>query len=274
MKLCGYIRNGQAPHSAQDFRDLSVEELKHNARFRPVVAEARSRLTLFRVLDENFREWTDYLQSLLHPRAVNDDVVVLNLERLLLNYLACAYHIRAHFEASFQQRFRTDGSEQKKYKMLVENLGQSSWPFAFFLDFRNLIQHQGLGLGFYRRQVTPTSVSLEITLNAAELLQTTKDWPRSKLTPAKGVLELITLLRDFHAVMLQKYSGIVIQTLFADLPPAVDFYKKLAAEVREKDPALVMALRENAPHSSGEARLIFVPNDLLAELGLAGAVGK
>ena len=273
MKLAGYISHGGGVQTAHDLRDLSAEELKQHALFKPVVAEAKNRLALFRVLDENYREWSDYLQTLLHPGSMDEEAVVLNLERLLLNYLTCAHHLRQHFETSFQQRFRTDSSEQKKYKMLLDGLTQSSWPFAFFLDYRNCVQHQGLALGFFKRKVTPTSVSLEITLNAAELLNTTKDWPRSKLAAPKGIMELVPLLRDFHTQMMQKYSGIVIQTLFTDLPAASEFYKKLAAEVRQKDANLTMALRTGEP-TAVDNKLVFVPNDLFVELGLAGVVRK
>jgi hypothetical protein len=273
MKLAGYIAEGGAIKNVQDLRDLSAEELKQHALFKPVVAEAKNRLALFRVLDENHREWGDYLQTLLHPGPVEEEAVVLNLERLLLNYLTSAHHLRQHFEASFQQRFRTDSSEQKKYKMLLDALTQASWPFAFFLDYRNCAQQKGVALGFFKRKVSPTSVSLEITLNAAELLNTTKDWPRSKLAAAKGIMELVPLLREFHAQMMQKYSGIIIQTLFAELIPAAEFYKKLAAEVAQKGAGLTMALRNGEP-TAVDNKLVFVPNDLFAELGLAAAVRK
>jgi len=269
MKLAGYLGTRTDVKEVHDLRDLTADELKHHALYKPVVAEAGNRLVLFRVLDENFREWNDYLQSLLHPGPLDDDAIALNLDRLLLNYLTCAQHIRAHFEGSFQQRFRTDSSEQKKYKMLLENLGQTSWTFSFFLDFRNYLQHQGLGLGFFKRKITPTAVSLEITLNSVELLNTTKDWPRSKLTAAKGILELTALLRDFHSQMMQKYSGIIIQTLFADLNPAADFYKKLTSEVHKTHPASAMAFSNGT-----DAKLTFVPNDLFAELGISGVIKK
>jgi len=273
VKLAGYIGDGRTVKETHDFRDLTAEELKQQALYKSVVAEARNRLALFRVLDENHRDWSEFLQSLLHPGPLDDEAVVLQLERRLLNYLTCAHHIRQHFEASFQQRFRTDSSEQKKYKMLLDGLTQASWPFAFFLDYRNCVQHQGLALGFFKRKLSPTAVSLEITLNAAELLNTTKDWPRSKLAASKGIMELVPLLREFHTQMMQKYSGIVIQTLFAELIPASDFYKKLAAEVTQKDPRLTMALRSGEP-TAVDNKLVFVPNDLFAELGLAGVVRK
>ncbi len=277
MKITGYVKNHGTPTETHDLRDLSVEELKHHAVFKPVVAEARSRFALFRVLDDNFHEWTDYLKSLLHPGAVDDDAVALKLDRLLLNYLNAAHHLRQHFEASFQQRLRADDAEHKRYKMLVEQLTQTSWPFAFIQDFRFHLQRQGLGLGFFRRTVGPTSVTLEITLNAAEILNLTKDWPRSKLAATKGIMPLVPLLRDFHAQMMQGYAGIVVRTLFAELLPAEEFYKKLAAEVRQKDPRLSLAFRDDGASLSGsnaEPKLIFVPNDLLAELGVPTMVRK
>ncbi len=274
MKLAGYTPRGGSAENIQELRDLTAEELKQHNLYKPVVTEAKNRLILFRVLDENYREWTEYLQSLLHPEPVDEDVVALKLDRLLLNYLTCAHHLRAHFEGSFNQRFRVGDAEQKKYKMLLDQLCQTAWSFAFFLDFGNYLRHQGLGLGFFKRKLTATSVSVELTLNAAELLNVTKDWPRSKLTPAKGIMELTGLLRDFHTLMMQKYSGIVIQTLFADLLPASEFYKKLAGEVRAKSPGLTMALRNGDAAPAGEPRLTQVPNDLFAELGLAAMVKK
>lgn len=248
MKLSAYPTttpsSGPAPGPILDLRDLSVEELKLDAVYRPVVTEARSRFALFRILDQNFSEWSSYLNSLLSPNPLDDSAARLNLDRLLLNYLHGAYALRQHFETLFQQRLRTDDASQKKYKILVDQLCQTSWPFAFFLDFRHYLNHEGLAIGFFKRKLSPTSVSLEITLNAVELLNTTKDWPRSKLTAAKGLIEIAPFLRDLHTQLSQNYAAIVIKTFFPDLAPAADFYKKLAAEVREKHPTLTLALRE------------------------------
>jgi hypothetical protein len=252
-----------------DLRDLSVEELKLDALYRPVVAEARSRFALFRILDQNYQDWSNCLAALISPLPLDESAARLNLDRLLLNYFTCAFHLRQHFETLFQQRLRTDDSSQKKYKMLVDQLCQTSWPFAFFLDFRHYLNHEGLAIGFYKRKLSPTSVSLELTLNSVELLQATKDWPRSRLTAAKGLIEIAPLLRDLHAQLQQNYAAIVVKTFFADLLPAAEFYKKLAAEVRLAHPACLMALRDPASGSAAEPRLLFAPNDLFADLGLA-----
>ncbi len=280
MKLSAFSGPRSAPSEILDLRDLSVDELKQVAVFKPVLAEARHRLALFRVLDDNYRAWTAELQSLLHPGPVDDEAARLALDRHLLNYLNCAHHLRLHFETSFQQRLRADDAAQKKYKIAVDGLAQSSWAFAFYLDLRHYLNLEGLGLGFCKRKLSPTSVALELTLNSVELLNTTKDWPRSKLSAAKGLIDLAPLLRDLHAQLLQNYAAIVLKTLFADLPAAAEFYKKLAAEVHQARPGYSMALREPAPGAANpapipaDAKLVFVPNDLFAELGLAVAAKK
>ena len=282
MKLSAYPSANSAsrsladsPHSAGqqnarenvlDLRDLSVEELKLDALFRPVVTDARARFALFRILDQNYLDWSNFLASLLSPLPLDDAAARLNLDRLLLNYFTCAHHLRQHFETLFQQRLRTDDASQKKYKMLVDQLAQTSWPFAFFLDFRHYLNHEGLALGFFKRKLSPTSVSLELTLNSVELLNATKDWPRSKLTAAKGLIEVAPLLRDIHTQLRQAYASIVVKTFFPDLAPAAEFYKKLSDEVRQKDPATAAALREN------ETKLFPLPADLFAELGLPTAI--
>ena len=271
MKLSAYpasALSAAAPGPVHDLRDLTVDELKLDVFYRPVVAEARARFALFRLLDQNYQDWASHLNSLLSPLPLDDHAAALGLDRLLLNYLHGAYALRLHFETSFQQRFRTDSSEQKKYKMLVDQLGQTSWPFAFFLDFRGHLQHRGLAIGHFKRTVTPTSVVVELTWSGADLQKFIKDWPRSKLTASRGTLEIVPLVREFHARLMDNYAHIILKTFFADLVPAADFYKKLAAEVRHAHPALSMVFRDGVSKAA-DPKLVFVPNDLFAELGLA-----
>src|SRR6266446_7577346 len=110
MKLAGYI--GQL-NNFTVFRDLRDAEFAKHNQYTSVVAEARNRLKLFRILDHNFRQWSDYLNTLLSTKPGDHDEEMLHLDRLLLNYLTCAYTVREHFEVSFQQRFRKDEAKQK-----------------------------------------------------------------------------------------------------------------------------------------------------------------
>src|SRR5688572_23039949 len=81
VKLAGYI--GQL-NNFTVFRDLTEDELKNHQSFASVVGEARNRLKLFRILDRNYQEWTNYLSSLLTTNRGDHDDEMLHLDRLLL----------------------------------------------------------------------------------------------------------------------------------------------------------------------------------------------
>jgi hypothetical protein len=97
-------------------RDLTEDELASHERFTPVVGEAMERFVLFKILAQNYAEWRNYVRSLLSAGVdpIGSGNERLNLDRLLLNYLTCAYTIREHCEVSFQQRFRNDKSEARE----------------------------------------------------------------------------------------------------------------------------------------------------------------
>src|ERR1700751_2818786 len=96
-------------HYRQEFelvRDLTETEITDHAKYIPIIVEARNRLKLFKILQKNYWEWRRSLNSLPAPQTRKNEEEALELERLLLNYLKCAYTIREHFEVSFVRRFR------------------------------------------------------------------------------------------------------------------------------------------------------------------------
>ena len=79
-------------------RDLQGTEMSSHSRYTPIVAEARNRLSLFRILHRNFLEWRSFVDDMLNPKTKEKDDTLDELNRLLLNYLTCSYTIREHFE--------------------------------------------------------------------------------------------------------------------------------------------------------------------------------
>jgi len=272
MKLLGH---SAAPNHIQIFRDLEVSEVASHLKFTPIVAEARNRFNLFRILVENYTEWRSFLDSLLSIKPEQNKDEMLELDRLLLNYLTCAYTIQEHFKVSFQRRFRKDTAKQKDYAEFLDKLCATSWPFAFFLDFRSHVQHCGLGIGEFHRNVSATSVVLNVTHDATKLLEENKDWPRSKLTGKEGNLDLVTLLEEFHLRMLQHYAVYVAKTFLPEIFPAAEFYGRLTEEIHRASSDFRMVFHEEdiATKTEGDKhtlrlQLSFVPNDLFAELGI------
>lgn len=273
MKLVGFNPNGNRLHL---IRDLSEDEIANHEKFITVFTEARSRFHLFKILGRNYTEWISYINLLLNPLTNNDDDAMLQLDRLLLNYLSCAYTIHEHFKTSFRRRFRKNEEKLKEYDAFIEALCAKSWEFAFFLDFRGYVQHCGLGTSNFNRQRNLTSVTLQITQDAAQLVEDSKEWKRSKLTGKEGQLELAKLLQEFHHRMLATFGGHVAKIFFPDLFPAAKFYSGLTNEAKKIDGGFRMFFIPDGPEVKTEGdkqkmnlTLSCVPNEVFTELGIS-----
>ncbi len=258
------------------FRDLTAEELNQHTAFTSSLAEARNRLSLFRMLARNYTEWRQYLNRLLSPDFHEDNNVSEELNRLLLNYLTFAYAIQEHFEVSLRQRFKKDPATLKAYSDFVDRLCKLCWPFAFFLDFRGYFQHVGLGISANSRKSDDTSVRISVKACPSLLLAGSRQWKRSGLTAEKRDLDLVALLKEFHIQMFQSYAKFVAKTFFPELQPADEFYGRLTKEVQERHPTARMIFFSKKPKfrtqpnakSSIKFTAIAVPNNVYREIGI------
>ncbi|HEY5345090.1 MAG TPA: hypothetical protein VIK62_01955, partial [Verrucomicrobiae bacterium] len=233
MQLVGFSSNGNRVHFV---RDLTEEEIAKDKKYTAIFTEARGRFHLFKILSLNYAEWTANINLLLNPQSKNHDSEILQLDRLLLNYLSCAYTIHEHFKTSLRRRFRNTPEKLKAYDDFVGKLCEKSWEFAFLLDFRGYVQHCGLGVGQFNRQATLTSVTLSIGCDAAQLAANSREWKRSKLTGKEGSIELAPIVQEFHHRMLESYGGYAAKLFYPDLFPAAQFYLELTNEVKKHGP--------------------------------------
>jgi hypothetical protein len=258
-------------------RDVTEPEIIEHKRHVPVITEARERLKLFQILDYNYREWKQYVGSLLSANPHRNDEL-LHLDRLLLNYVTCAYTIEQHFAASFRRRYRNNPEKQKAHREFLNNLYRRSWPTAFLLDFRGYIQHCGLGIGFYNRPIGESSVKVIITCDARELVGKTR-WERSKLTAERGKIDIVRMLRECQFHLSQSYGSFIVAMFFPELKAAAKFYENLTKEVHHKHPNYRMVfferrrIRKDAfGNKRWQVQFTEVPNDLFKELGLSPSV--
>src|SRR5262249_29666869 len=126
------------------------------------------------------------------------------------------------------------------------------------------------------RTVNDTSVRIEIAADAKTLLSESKHWKSSRLKAAQGELDLVRIIKEFHIQMLQSYASFVAHTFFPELVPASKFYGDLTKEVRQKNPTARMVFYPEKPQMTTDKvgkvsinlKPIFVPNDVLNELGI------
>lgn len=257
-------------------RDLTAEELETHKNHTKVVTEARNRLALFRMLERNyqdFRRFIDDLASLGHEDQGNDGE---ELDRLILNYLTFAYSIQQHFEVSFGRRFKRNQEEKDKYADFLDRLCDACWPFAFILDFRGYVQHVGLAVGNFKRNVSLSSVEVIVTADPERLTRESRQWQRSGLKEDSDTVDLVKTLHEFHIQMLQSYGNFVATTFFPELVPASEFYANLTEEAKRRDSGARMVFFTKEPdvtHEEGgkvkiNAQLVFPPNSLFEELGI------
>jgi hypothetical protein len=278
IKLARWVEGDVATLTV--LRDLTPGELSLHERYQPLTGAAMERLALFKLLAHNYEEWKTYLESLLSAQPLGDEGAKLNLNRLLLNYLTCAYTIREHFQVVLKQRFRGDPSKISDYEAFIQRLVAGSWATAFFFDFRDYVQHRGLGIGNYHRNVTRTSVVLTISCDAAALAQESRhlerDWHHSKLKGTEGTLELVPLLAQFHEQMLKSYARYVTKLIYPELEEAAEFYSLLTREAVAENAGFKMVLSNGnaviekiGDRTDYKYSLLCAPNDLFAEVGLA-----
>jgi len=271
MKLLGFSDSGKRLHFV---RDLTEQEKEMHRKSLPTWTDARNKFHLFKLLGLNYSEWIAYINILLTPTMREEDIVV-KLDRLLLNYLSCAYTIQEHFKGSIRRRFKNNTAKKEEYDTFIDELCKKSWEYAFFLDFRGYVQHCGLGIGKFNRQANLTSVTVSIGQDAKELLENSKEWKRCELTGKEGVLDLVKMLNEYHHRMTEQYGRFVAKLFYPELVQIANFYSDLTREVQQINLGFRMVFIENDPKINTEGdkqtmnlELSFVPNDLFAELGI------
>jgi hypothetical protein len=253
----------------EPIRKLTDAEIHKHRKYTPIFKEAENRLKLFQILRLNYETWKAFTDSLLQPRETNPDPMLI-ADQLLFNFLASAYGITEHFGVSFRQRFKKHPQTIKDYAAFVERLCDGSWAFAFFLDFRNYVQHVALPVGRYQKHWSRNHVNLAITQDAKTLLKEYRDWKRSKLEAKHGKLNLIDLSAEYYIRLGQDYGSYVANTFFPELVEMNAFYTGLTTETKKAVPEGRMVFFSKM--KSLPPKLSFtvsqVANDVFGEIGI------
>jgi hypothetical protein len=274
MKGLTYLAaRDNATHRIDSLRPLTQEELDFDSQAAPVYSEAASRLELFQILRKNYHAWESLIRQMLTPGATTPDDVEIN--RLMLNFLTCAYSIVEHFECSYRRRFRHYPEKIAEYERLLEDLFKNSWACAFFMDFRNYVQHVGLPTRGVSRHETRSSVSISITQDSRLLLNESREWQRCGLVPERGMIDLVELTDEFFLVFVRNYGGLVARTFHPQLKKVDEFFRRLTMEVHRQYPNSRMGFMED--HGTSLDSLVLTkritfsdrPNLVYEELGIA-----
>jgi hypothetical protein len=230
--LAGFRNDGAV--SIRRLRALTEEEHRLYTDFLAVAVKARNRFRMFKLLELNYRAWDSLIKALLRPETLHEDEM-LELDRMLLNFLTSARALLDHFTQYYVQAHRGT-AEENKFRDYLETLTTKKWAFAFFQDFRNFIQHCGLGVCNYSKHVGHRSVELKVEADAVWLLQHYNRWTCSNLQASHGKLDLITLVQEYYFVLIHSVGPFLARAFFPKLVDAHNFFATMGKEVGDAAP--------------------------------------
>lgn len=250
-------------------RELTEDEQDKLAEYTKIAASANNRFKLFAILSRNYEEWWNYTRSLLAAggELVSDEM--LELDRLLMNFLSSAKSVLEHFKQEWTQIYRKTEREGD-FKIYIKKLEDNCWAFAFFQDMRNFTQHCGLPVGTYSRNTNATSVTLAVQADAEWLLDHYKKWDKSKLTKDKGLFDLITLCQDYHLRLKRDFGQFVATAIVPSLGDAHNFLARLSNEAKQHNPngEYKLITKLNMKSDGIDFQFSMPPSDLLGSLGI------
>jgi hypothetical protein len=250
-----------------EIRDLSEDEVIQYGKSMAVYAAARNRFRLFRIFHLNYKAWEGFVKATRKPGGALGDEM-LELDRLMLNFLTAAKALIDHFTQFYIQSHRKT-PEENHFSELLDLLSGRSWAFAFFQDFRNFVQHCGLPTGSCEMSVKEGLITMEVGADAEWLLANHTGWKLSKLAKTHGKLNLLTLAHEYYQCVMSELGMFLAKAFFPKVVEAHNFFAVLANEVAQVVPTHTMILITQAEGNGNEVTLSFelIPNDVFGELG-------
>lgn len=250
-------------------RELTDEEVKKLDDYTALAMKYRSRFELFKILNRNYEEWWRYIQSLLRPVNGLSEPELLEIDRLLMNYMTSAKSVIDQCQGYYKQEFRGT-PEEDDLKNYIKKCEQKSWPFAFYQDLRNFVQHCGLPTGKFTRTANRHSVSLVIGTEASDLLRQYNKWGKSKLDASNGLIDLIDVTQHYHHNLTHDFGGFIAKRFVPNLFDAHNFFASLANEVKQVGEKSETHIVDSYSKNGNDFSYHFVipPSDLFKSFGI------
>ncbi len=253
-------------------RALSEDEIAKREELKAPYFEAEERLRLLRVVSVNYDEFNRFCLKSLERSTLHSLNDMTEADRLIMNYLNSAYGMMEHFTRFLEGRCVKEDLD--RYKSFVRKLQQEFFPFAFFQDFRNYVQHRGLPVGrFFTERSIHDAPVLSLSYDVEALLKSYDKWNKSKLKERAGqTLDLRELLTAYHQVLMQHYIRAMFHHLLPNGVIELDaLHELLSAEVKKQlgdgfTPYIFTDIQQVGKDFKWEVQPIDV--NLLAQLGI------
>jgi len=201
---------------------------------------------------------TEYRRSQRCDDALAYDICV-DITRHLMNLLTTYRAFVDHWKTKLKRRSRKTGDTKyfDKLEALIADCKKVSFPFAFFWEFRNYVQHVGLpafGLHFSSNLTSGSEPGVfhrsEIYLSRDALLQS-YDWDKAEglLRKQRNELDVIACLESVIPSM-EQLAIICIESGLEVVQPSLALLTGVISEVEQKIPGATPAIVYYEPGSS------------------------
>ena len=257
-------------HHVRRIRDISGPVYDEFKRLENEFQRLRRRFSLLFILEENYRALDAYIRMM----ADKDRKEVPQLHQVLrhlMNYIFTAYALREHLETALKRDFGRRSVAVQKWEQLLSLLETRQFPYAFFQDFRNFVQHCGFPAGNVVVTDDVQQAWVRITYSKKQLLGDYNDWEKSHLAKwPQDELDIVAMAAAHHKVITEEFPIVIVANYGGNLPAMQECFKGFHAEARKVDSSAVAVIIESE-HNEAESKHLLqpIPKDALGELGLS-----
>lgn len=132
------------------------------------------------------------------------------------------------------------------------------------------MQHCGLPICNYSKNVTHRSVEIKVEADAEWLLSNYNGWDFSKLDRYHGRLDLIKLTEEYYQHLVHTVGPFLAKAFFPKIVDAHNFFARLSLEVTRAAPdhKMVFYSELSLPGNKLTVQTSHVPIDLFTEIGI------
>lgn len=257
-------------HNLRKLRDFDSDQLDSYNRSKAEYQRLRERLSLLQVVAGNYQQILTFMCTI--PRIGSADYgPLIEINRLLMNYMSSAYALREHLETATKRDFGRASKQVGDLNAFLMRLEQSSFPYAFFQDFRNYVQHCGFPVGGFTAHKNMVRAEVHITYDPQKLLSQYKDWGKSKLGEyTEPVIDITTLVQDHHSIVIAEFPAAILGLYGSRILEIDSYFRALHAEAYQHDATAIAVLVKH--FQKNEAGMSFtldhIPRDPIGELGV------
>lgn len=196
-------------------RNLSKDEYERHVLSIIKLTKQSMEQQLYSIVELNYQDFNRQLQeyvkddfelALNHPEAM--EMVFLNLNRLLLNYLSAVKTYIDHTETRLSRTYGKESAEFKLFKSEIKKAFDDHFEYKFLYYLRNYAQHCGLPSGAVHTNSKGdengnTINTLSLLFDRDNLLASFKDWRHveKELSEMNEHFDVMPLVKRQHNLL-------------------------------------------------------------------------